>query len=428
MGVNSKAVADIVGDFRQGKWDSNPMERTLELVIPSPESAVELLRLALDEIPGGATFLDAAIAFMPEDAFPELVDIALDRFQADRGNRLAEGIVHHCSLQSVGALHPHLTRVFELAPNGSCYYASWPWRESGKQHFSYLRDVLENDPDGKRRFRAWEAMFETREPEVLQFALLQADRVGMAARREDYLLGVGFESRGSGLRRLDTDPVYHLLLPEDYLPAEQTARARWRDLIRQHHPTWRSAPGAGPRMRFGGQWPGTCACCGGGLHHLITLEPIPDTLGVAGLKRLVLATCLSCLGWEQPQLFYKHDEAGAPRQAGFAGVQAVPEFPAGALKPAEVQIAQISRRWKWQDHGSSNHRENLHRVGGVPCWIQYAEYPACPECGNRMVFLLQVTSDLRTGDGAEWMWGDCGICYTFWCDRCSVSGHLWQCY
>ncbi|CAH8245093.1 hypothetical protein WJ0W_002323 [Paenibacillus melissococcoides] len=30
-------------------------------------------------------------------------------------------------------------------------------------------------------------------------------------------------------------------------------------------------------------------------------------------------------------------------------------------------------------------------------------------------------------DGQKWMWGSGGIVCLFWCGRCKVSGHLWQC-
>jgi hypothetical protein len=428
MTIKTEMIHEIVTDFKERGWDSNPMERALEVVISSPESAVELLKLALDEIPKGGTFLDAAICFMPDDAFAEMAELALERFGADRRNRLAEDVIHYCSLQSVGSLHPHLDTIFKLAPNSGTYYECWPWRESGQQHFAYLGNVLENDGDSERRFRAWNAMLETREPEVLQFAMAKAHRASPSGRREAYLLLVGFEFAETGLRKLYTDSVYHVFFPSDYLPAERAPLVKWRNVIRQHHPTWKLVDNCAPKMRFGGQSQGRCACCGGELHHFITLEPIPATLKITGLEQLELATCLSCLGWEQQRLFYTHDQNGQLQQAGFDGARIEPQFPAVAFKPTEVQIVQISPRWQWQNDAASNGRENLNRVGGDPCWIQDSEYPTCPECGKRMVFLLQITSDLPTIDGGEWMWGDSGICYSFWCDECKVSGYLWQCY
>lgn len=181
-------------------------------------------------------------------------------------------------------------------------------------------------------------------------------------------------------------------------------------------------------MRFGGLTDGACAYCGEELHHFITLDPTPDNLDVTGLNRLELASCLSCLGWGAPQFFYKHDPTGHPHQIGYDGPHMEPEFPAVPFNPTLVQVAQISRRWQWQNDAGSNGRENLNRIGGAPSWIQYAEFPHCPECGQSMKFLLQITSELPTVNGREWNWGDGGICYGFWCDPCKISGFLWQCY
>jgi hypothetical protein len=423
--MNEQAIREIVDNFKKYKWDSHPMERTLELVISTPQSAVELLKLALDEMPQGGTFLDAAISFMPITAFAELTILALEKLRKNQKNRLAEDIIHYCSLQSVQTLHPYLDIIFELGLNSD---ASWAWRESGKQHFSYLRNVFENDRDKERRFRAWNAMIETREPEVLQFAMSQAHQIDMSEKCEAYLLSAGFEFSESGLRKLYTDSVYHVFFPSNYLLPEQAPLIRWRNLFRQHHPTWKPLDLASPKMRFGGQSDGVCIGCGEELHHLITLEPIPSTIEITNMNRLELATCLSCLGWERTPLFYKHSWNGQPRQIEFNVERKTPKFPATALKQVQVQIAQISSRWLWQDDASSNGRENLHRVGGNPCWIQNPEYPFCPECNSRMIFLSQISSYLPTVDNSEWMWGDAGICYIFWCDMCKISGYWWQCY
>ncbi len=161
------------------------------------------------------------------------------------------------------------------------------------------------------------------------------------------------------------------------------------------------------------------------IDHIITLEPVPHGPGITSLERLELATCLACLGGEQQPFFYQHDQTGRPQQIGLEETFA-PQFPDVALKPTMVQIGEISPRWRWQSHTYSDGRENLNRVGGDPCWIQYPEYPACPECGRRMVFLLQIMSGLPTGDGDEHTFGDGGICYSSWCDRCHISALLWQ--
>ncbi len=428
MVTTTKAIRELIDDLTRWGSGSDALQRMLEMVIPSPDVAVDLLRVALDEIPQRDFFIHVAISFLPDDAFPKLASFALHRLRARRDNRSAGSFIRDCSQQSVTSLHPHLSTVFELAPNRQSYCWPWPWRGSGKEHLAHLRKVVERDRDVDRRARAWTAMLETREAEALQYTFEQARLVGKAERRERHLHDVGFEYAAPAFLKLYTEPAYHILFPQGYLLPYQAPAEFWLNTLREHHPTWRPADSQAHRVRFGGGSPGHCACCGEGLHHLITLEPVPESLGVTGLGRLELATCLSCLGWEQPQLFYKHGDDGQPQQTGYAGARITPEFPASGLRAAEVELARLSPRWQWQvDPACSGGFLNVHRVGGHPCWMEGADYPLCPACGKRMLFLLQIGSGLPTARGGEWMWGDGGICYSFWCDGCKVSGHLWQC-
>ncbi len=155
------------------------------------------------------------------------------------------------------------------------------------------------------------------------------------------------------------------------------------------------------------------------LSHMITLSPIPEGLAVSNLRRLELATCTAYLGWIDDYLYYEHDKAGRPRQYDHPQ-QKEPEFPPAYFKPATVTLVPTPQRWYWQDHAFSNSRENLHRIGGEPSWIQGPNYPQCLKCDNLMDFILQIDSDLPTDDGGEWMWGDSGMCYVFWCDNCKM--------
>jgi hypothetical protein len=180
-------------------------------------------------------------------------------------------------------------------------------------------------------------------------------------------------------------------------------------------------------LPFGGNSENPCLLCGETLHRLLVLDPVPPRLGVTELRRIELATCLSCLGWEQQPLFYQHDNDGCPANIGYDGSTREPQFPVGPLKEAEAMLAETPRRWFWQDWGLSNSRENLNRIGGEPCWVQDAEFPNCPRCKRLMNYLMQLDSDLPTADGDEWLWGSGGIGYGFWCDHCKVSGFLWQC-
>jgi hypothetical protein len=172
---------------------------------------------------------------------------------------------------------------------------------------------------------------------------------------------------------------------------------------------------------------GNCSLCGNQLHSLLALNLIPTELGISGLQRLEIATCLSCLGWKIQPLFYAHEIDGSVTSIGYDGPQVTPQFPVGPLLECEIGMVQTPNRWLMQSWGSSNSRENLNRIGGEPSWIQDSEFPHCPMCSRLMPFLFQLDSDLTAAEGGEWLWGSGGIVYGFWCDDCKVSGVLWQC-
>jgi hypothetical protein len=59
------------------------------------------------------------------------------------------------------------------------------------------------------------------------------------------------------------------------------------------------------------------------------------------------------------------------------------------------------------------------QLGGHPTWIQHAEYPRCPECSRRMVFIGQLSMEdvEKLGEG---------IYYGFVCHECQVSATSYQ--
>jgi hypothetical protein len=231
---------------------------------------------------------------------------------------------------------------------------------------------------------------------------------------------VGFERLDNDLRPLYCEHAFHISFPPAYLPGE--ARPLWQ----RTHPTWHLEGSATSPLPFGGVGKGACGVCGNGLHHLLTLDPVPDGLPVTGLSRLSLSVCLSCYGWERPAVFYQHGQDGEPQNIGYEGPRIQPEFPTEALAQTDVWLVESDRRWRWQDWAQSSGCENLNRIGGHPCWIQDAEYPKCPHCGQTMGFLMQLEAGIPTVDGDEWLEGE-GICYGFWCDSCRISAFLWQC-
>jgi hypothetical protein len=394
-------------------------------------------------LPEGGTFLDAALSFLPGEDWPSLIERAVAALEVDDANEAAAAVISYASLQCLPAVHLYLERLFHIDSLFQTYYGSYAWRESGTQHLPALSQHLE-PPDSPantththhrrshsdRQFRAWQAMLETRCAEVLEVAFSQADKLSLTP---DELRAsghqVGYEMRDGRAQPLYPETVFHLAFSAGFLPP--------RPDFQESHPTWR-LQGTGPSLRFGGCYCGAkCSVCGESLHHLLTLAPMPEAIGVTGMSRLALSTCLSCLGWEATPLYYEHGADGTPRplEVQFIEEPHVPEFPSPPLQETTVRLAVTPARWRWQDWGLSSGRENLHRVGGHPCWIQDAEYPTCPRCMQTMSFLLQLDSQLPLQSGQGGLdeeelvveWGSGGIVYGFWCDSCKVSGFLWQC-
>jgi len=424
-------LESIVSSLEKKGGSAAPVVEAIALATAHPEAVADLAIAVMGRFPKGGTFLDAALSYLSDEAWQSLVRHALDVFEAAAGeNEAAASVIAYASLQCPRALHPHLNRIFVVRPNARCYYESYPWRESGEQHFDYLQEFLagRSATEDERR-RAWAAMCETRHVKLIEHALAHAEQShdrppagwSQAAWVEARLHLVGFHLQNGVLHRACPTTLYHLQFPDSFFASP--SRPPW---LARVHPTWKllASPQSVP---FGGVSNSRCSLCGENLHRLLVLDPVPAGLGIAGRTRLELAACLSCLGWERQPLFYQHDQHGNPMQVGYDGPSVKPQFPAGPLKETTVRLAETPRRWYWQDWALSNSRENLNRVGGEPCWIQNAEYPRCPSCQELMSYFMQLDSDLATEDGNEWLWGSGGIVYGFWCDRCAISGFFWQC-
>jgi hypothetical protein len=288
---------------------------------------------------------------------------------------------------------------------------------------TFLLDRIGQGP-AEQTLAAWWRLLATRDAEALRIALEQAPAVharrGHPGRTLHEWLAVYLAEEGlavaDGLPRwLHSEQPWHLIFPEGHFARETPAHPTWHDFAEQTGP-----------MRFGGVGSGTCRFCREKLHHILTLKPVPADLGVTGRRALKLEVCLSCLGWEQVELFYRHDERGAPRSLREGRSRITPRFPAGPLKSGEARLGRAGPRWAWQSWSSLG-KPNLNRVGGPPAWVQSADYPDCPECGRTMSFLMQLDSNLPAEQGGEWDWGSGGMGYARWCGACRISAWRWQC-
>ncbi len=213
----------------------------------------------------------------------------------------------------------------------------------------------------------------------------------------------------------------HLLFPPEYLEGSDGSAGPGR---RKHHVTWKLPAAKSQSIPFGGLHPGRCAVCGGRLHRLIQLpeRPLP-TVTAQGVS---VVSCLSCLGWSLPHLFFKHGIGEIPTPVGYTGPRVKPKFVSRGLREGTVRLAPTPLRWRRQPWAGADD-QNLNRIGGSPSWIEGAEQLKCPECGRRLRFLLQLDSGLPGADGEPWLWGSGGILYVLWCATCRIDGQFWQC-
>ncbi len=64
-----------------------------------------------------------------------------------------------------------------------------------------------------------------------------------------------------------------------------------------------------------------------------------------------------------------------------------------------------------------------HRLGGEPSFIQPADYPACPDCGEAMTFYGQLDSI-----NDEFVLADVGLIFIFVCFGCFTTTSFIQSY
>jgi hypothetical protein len=408
----------------------------------SPRQLAPLLQGMMSQAPAGGTFFDAALSHVSEQELTELVDAAVGLLETNPEHEAAAACVVYASLQAVDALRPHLRKLFELRPSRDTYYAPWAWRRATDLEVAFLQRVVvdKRRPLEDRNF-AWSCLAQTRSEQVLSWLLrnrpprpsLPADLLAafpVSSKKNDRasppidpeLAVVGFTVELDVPRSLWAIACFHLRFADQYMADFRDPP--WRQKLKE--PTWTLPCEGTSRARLGGLSEGLCTSCGGALCVMLDLATVPSELGVTTVERLRLQACLSCLGWERPEMQFAHHVDGSVVMLG-EHERVTPQFPAGPLREVEVHLCSTPARWQRQDWGLSNSRENLNRLGGEPSWIQSPAYPTCSVCQRAMPFLAQLDSYLHADEGGEWMWGSGGIGYFFWCDPCRVSCVLWQC-
>lgn len=163
-----------------------------------------------------------------------------------------------------------------------------------------------------------------------------------------------------------------------------------------------------------------CQWCRRTLTTLFTLNTFDQRLRSIPFKGRVLniTTCDVCTCYGQ--VFTSVGTDGTSR---WFGENKVPEFlpdngdtwqrlQPNILKPSqELRDPMESASWFMPI--------NFSQVGGQPTWVQYPEYPTCPKCESKMMFIAQ----LDRGDCEE---SGEGIYYSFLCTGCQITATTFQ--
>ncbi|MDZ4778794.1 MAG: hypothetical protein SGJ19_00910 [Planctomycetia bacterium] len=423
-------ITQLVREFGKKKWKCDAQERGLAMAYESPDAAYAIARELLACVQDGHTFIEDVLSYIPNDRWPELSGQAIELLNKQQNWPSADSVICHASLQCVNSLHPHLPAIFHRAPNQGSFYKNWPWREADDAAVEWLCDQIDatGAPQGIRK-KAWDCLLQIRSESAFAAAIDRTKQIDLGETYTAsgglepltlayYLHAVGFESVNGSVRPLYLPKPLHIAFPHDYFRAD---RPSWL----MQHPTWTASSTAVSRARIGGIGNAVCGSCGRHTNILISANCTEGFPWVSELNRLTIECCLRCLGWVKERMYYRHESDGKPTCLTVEPGE--PEFPAGDILPCEVAFVDSGERWRWQDWGNSNSRQNLNRVGGYPTWIQDAQYLNCLSCGTKMGFLMQLDSLLPTAEGGELLWGSGGIAYVFWCDSCKVSGLHWQC-
>ncbi len=401
-----------------------PYDKFLDLLRAGESGEIaEFVLGYLDEFEEGVTLFSDALGHLDEPAFARAIARVLEPSTRDRlGNSYsaAREVLNHAAMEVPHLLAPHLRGLRHLLDDPDT--PSGLWRAADKNEREWLLQALSEKPEWGQ---VAQALLSIRHESHITAVLASRWASDMEPTDLlDHIRLAGMEPIAGGGRQLAPDKCFHLVLSDEHLADRRAGPSHLHPDI---HPTW-SLPADGAALMGGTATTGRCGVCHEPLHRLLTLDPVPAGLGVS-LDALELATCLRCLGWSDDArtLAYQHDTAGRPEPLIVLAERQEPEFDADPLLEGTVGLAPTPPRWRLQDVESSNHRQNLHRLGGEPTWIQYPDYLTCPNCSATMTALLQLDSDLRMEGGGEFLWGSGGIGYVSWCDACAISAAQWQC-
>ncbi|NFG24335.1 hypothetical protein FDF11_11650 [Clostridium botulinum] len=163
-----------------------------------------------------------------------------------------------------------------------------------------------------------------------------------------------------------------------------------------------------------------CQWCKRKLTSLFTIDLHNEDMAFLGFKedKISISTCENCTCYGF--IYTNIDEEG---NAIWSEYNIKPEY---LYVPDEVEEFNydkeiyIDNNVKTENYAANQFLDvKFTKIGGMPTWIQDAEYPQCPKCGEKMMFVGQVSME----DLEEY--GE-GIYYGFICNECKIAATGYQ--
>ena len=158
----------------------------------------------------------------------------------------------------------------------------------------------------------------------------------------------------------------------------------------------------------------TCPSCSGQMAWLFDFSKLPTQyLHAQPPAPQKVFACLNCACF-RPQ-FSRYSAEGSAERHPSSGEEELERFDDRVALVLELEAVPFPP-FACAEAFALNDASTL---GGAPMWLQSAEYPQCPECGELMPFLAQL-------DNGALEKPEEGIFYAFYCPECRVSAVSYQ--
>lgn len=402
-----RTFESFVGNFDGKRWSDDIYDKLISVIRHDRAALPEIAHWILATPGRHFNLLADLIPHLTEAEFAALAEDAVRRLANGESSDDVRECIERASLQIPDALGPHLGL---LRDQGDLYLSAWRASDQGDADAvaAAVREECEQAD--------CERLMETGNATAIRRAFEQLSPDGRTSLAY-WALMHDVELVDGEARPLTLGPCHHL-----QFDAERPSYAKWLDELRRLHPTLRLRSAEDVAGLAGGSTEAPCGLCGGEVAIFLRLREAPPGFAVSA-RPLTLAVCVACLtdyaAGPMPPLFYDH-RSGEPVTLNPTGQQRMPADRWPPLPVSRMRASPTPPRWQVQN-GLANSRENLHRLGGRPTWVQEADYPDCPTCTRRMPFLAQLSCELPSGPDAVSGLNEDGLTYFFWCDECQLS-------